>query len=650
MKKAVPESLLEIGGEAWHGVGTGPRSSPNPRAANHLESFDLEESSLQRHDPLAGLPSLLSLLPDWGLHGERAEDGTLLESLLDLDPILRLRALRGANSHLLREEGDPAPARSSEIYGILGPEPIRRMAEAPGSIGEHPGAIFELWLHALATAEAAQSLARLDPFDTPIDPELAYGCALVHDLSLWGTLCHSKVRGQASHLGVMDWSKAWNLPDPYQVCWLSSLCAEIQIEEYKPLSQIVIAGEGLAVLAGYGHPSRTGKLEQQDLSFLEREELEKLTHSIEEQVNKRLEKCGTSLGTLRHPPRLEEIQLAYSTWSPPRPEPLEEGIVNLLGVGEDKSLKTLLRSLVANCVRYLRCDRAFFMQWSGTGRGAMLRLKEDGTAVKVGSRKVLPSPIETALIGKIAGSCSPMVLDRHENFHHALLDHLGTDSCLIVPVAGGAMLHGFLILDQAWSLHHEELAREKARTMALVGVWGQNLTGLMLRRRDRRSQKDAFTDSLTGLLNRRAALLQLEREIARARRRDLPMSVLMLDLDRFKNWNDTYGHLTGDRILSKVGTVLNKAVRGTDIAARIGGEEFLVVQPETTPEEASLVAARIYKAIETAGRSMGIPITVSIGLTELRDDDSMDSLLARADGALYASKDQGRNRFSVDVE
>lgn len=573
-----------------------------------------------------------------------------MESLLDLDPILRLRALRGSNSELLRVEGTSPPTRTSDLFRVLGPEPIRRMAEAPGSISGDPEPVFELWLHALATAEAARSLAELNPFDTPIDPELAYGCALVHDLSLWGTLCHSKVLGKASSVGVMDWSKAWNLPEPYQVCWLSTLCAEIQVEEYLPLAQLVIAGETLAVLAGYGHPTRAGKLEQQDLSFLDQEELERLKHTISEGVKQRLEKSGARLDTLLHPPRLEEIQLAYSTWSPPKPAPLENGIVRLLGAGEDKSLKTLLRSLVQNCVRYLRCDRAFFMQWSGTGKAAMLRLKEDGTAVKVGGRKVSPSPIETALIGKIAGSCSPMILDRHENFHHSLLDHLGTDSCLIAPVAGGAMLHGFLILDQAWSLHHTDLASEKERAMALVGVWGQNLTGLMLRRRDRRSQKDAFTDSLTGLLNRRAALLQLERDIVRARRRELSMSVLMLDLDRFKNWNDTYGHLTGDRILSKVGSVLNQAVRGSDIAARIGGEEFLIVQPETTPEEAALVAARIYKAVEAAGRAMGIPITVSIGLTELREDDSMDSLLARADRALYASKDLGRNRFSVDVE
>ena len=86
----------------------------------------------------------------------------------------------------------------------------------------------------------------------------------------------------------------------------------------------------------------------------------------------------------------------------------------------------------------------------------------------------------------------------------------------------------------------------------------------------------------------------------------------------------------------------------SDIPARIGGEEFLIIQTETSTEEGSIVAARLYKAIEAAGQEMGIPITVSIGLTDLRPDDTMDSLLARVDKALYASKEYGRNRFSVD--
>ncbi len=128
------------------------------------------------------------------------------------------------------------------------------------------------------------------------------------------------------------------------------------------------------------------------------------------------------------------------------------------------------------------------------------------------------------------------------------------------------------------------------------------------------------------------------------------MSVLMLDLDHFKQCNDTYGHLMGDRVLAKVGAVLREILRETDVPARIGGEEFLILQSDTTVEESALVAARIYKAIEEAGKELSIPITISIGVTDLREKDSVDDVLSRADHALYASKDLGRNRFSIDAE
>ncbi|MEZ5990045.1 MAG: diguanylate cyclase [Planctomycetota bacterium] len=608
----------------------------------------MEVRSANPLDPLAGLPSLLSLVPAWSL-GPGTQDARL-QRLLDVDPVLRLRALRAANAPIQREPGQDAATTAAQIFQVLGPTPITSMVRGRTEVVADPGPLFELWLHALATAEAARSLADLDPFESRVDPDLAFGCALVHDLAALGAACHQVLRGQPGHIGVMDWSRSWNLPEAYQVSWLATLSAEIRLDEHLPLARIVIAGEALAMLAGFTHPALAGTLERGDLSFLDDDELVRLTRRLHETVAARLTDVGLDIGLLRTSPAVEDIQLAAQV---DRAEPapaLEEGIVRLLAVGEERGLKSLLRILVGNCARYLSCDRAFFLQWLGTGKTCIVRLKHDGTRVKVGTRKITPSAIETALIGKIAGSCAPMVLTRQENFAHNLLDHLGTDSCLVVPVAGGSMLHGFLLLDQAWSLRQGGLYREPDRAMALVGVWGQNLTGLMLRRRDRRSQRDAFTDPLTGLLNRRAALLQLDREILRARRKELPMSVLMLDLDRFKNWNDTYGHLTGDRILGMVGQVLQQEVRGTDIAARIGGEEFLVVQAETSVEEASLVAARIYRAVEEAGRGIGIPVTVSIGLTELRREDSMDSLLARADRALYASKDMGRNRFSIDVD
>ena len=130
-----------------------------------------------------------------------------------------------------------------------------------------------------------------------------------------------------------------------------------------------------------------------------------------------------------------------------------------------------------------------------------------------------------------------------------------------------------------------------------------------------------------------------------------PLCVLMLDLDEFKKLNDKHGHLVGDSALRLVANVLRKTLRKADTVCRYGGEEFLVMLPDTTAEEASILSARLFVAIEQAGISENLPITVSIGMAAMRPDDAItDTLVGRADRALFASKSRGRNRFSVDYE
>ncbi|MHC5072949.1 MAG: GGDEF domain-containing protein [Planctomycetota bacterium] len=154
---------------------------------------------------------------------------------------------------------------------------------------------------------------------------------------------------------------------------------------------------------------------------------------------------------------------------------------------------------------------------------------------------------------------------------------------------------------------------------------------------------------MTRLYNRGVGIGTLEREIARARRQRTPLTVLMMDLDDFKQLNDQHGHLAGDQALRITAEVLRKTLRKTDTVCRYGGEEFLMVLPDTTIEQASVLATRIFTAVEAAGKKHELPLTGSIGLTEIHYvKDSLTTVLARADRALYASKSRGRNRFSVD--
>lgn len=165
----------------------------------------------------------------------------------------------------------------------------------------------------------------------------------------------------------------------------------------------------------------------------------------------------------------------------------------------------------------------------------------------------------------------------------------------------------------------------------------------------------AVTDSLTGLANRRRFDERLSSEISRLGRSGLPLSLIMMDIDLFKSFNDTYGHIAGDECLRRVGAALRETVgRVQDTAARYGGEEFAVVMPETDAGGAAALAERIRAAVE----GLGIPhaassvepfVTVSLGVATVDPARLPDpeAIVALADGALYESKNGGRNRISI---
>jgi two-component system, cell cycle response regulator len=165
-----------------------------------------------------------------------------------------------------------------------------------------------------------------------------------------------------------------------------------------------------------------------------------------------------------------------------------------------------------------------------------------------------------------------------------------------------------------------------------------------------RSLSLALTDPLTGLYNRRYLGAHLDGMMNRADDNGKGPALLLFDIDRFKQVNDTYGHLAGDEVLCEIASRTLHDVRSFDLVARYGGEEFLVVMPETNLQVALVVAERLRLSIAerpfaVSGASASIPITVSVGIaTMLSMNDSPTELLRRADEALYAAKNNGRNR------
>jgi len=160
----------------------------------------------------------------------------------------------------------------------------------------------------------------------------------------------------------------------------------------------------------------------------------------------------------------------------------------------------------------------------------------------------------------------------------------------------------------------------------------------------------AVTDGLTGLYNRRYFQEALERELSRADRGGGHLALLLLDIDHFKLLNDTYGHAMGDAVLKKMATVLHETLRKGDVLARFGGEEFVVLLPQSTYEGAQEFAQRVWKAVGSArihpgGR--GHRVTVSVGWALLPDDaDNAGALIEAADRALYHAKESGRDRVA----
>ncbi|MDP2752943.1 MAG: diguanylate cyclase [Nitrospirota bacterium] len=160
-----------------------------------------------------------------------------------------------------------------------------------------------------------------------------------------------------------------------------------------------------------------------------------------------------------------------------------------------------------------------------------------------------------------------------------------------------------------------------------------------------------ITDDLTGLFNQRYFYIQLVKEIERAKRHNRPLSILLIDIDMFKDFNDKYGHLEGDYVLKKIGEILMKNVREIDMAFRFGGEEFAVLLPDTKHEDAIIVAERIRKAVAANvfypftldGQPDIVSKTVSIGVTEFHVEDNIKSFLKRVDNAMYQAKKSGRN-------
>lgn len=294
-------------------------------------------------------------------------------------------------------------------------------------------------------------------------------------------------------------------------------------------------------------------------------------------------------------------------------------------------------------------------------QGSLMILDEDRNELKVKAMKGLNKKIVELLrirpgegiAGMVLVNGDPILVSNLEEdirIRQAKRPRYKTKSFISIPLRLNGEAFG--VLNIADKVAGENFSEDDLHLLVSIGAYASvAIQRSQLYHKTEELKKISITDELTGLLNRRYFQERISEEIERSRRHHLPLSLIMLDMDNFKSINDTYGHVVGDEVLKVAGRCLRNSIRTIDVAVRYGGEEFTVILPQTTKEEAKVIADRICHEINKLDfpfEHPDIPFTASIGLATLPEDaDSIDELIRNADVALYQAKTEGKNRVVV---
>jgi len=228
----------------------------------------------------------------------------------------------------------------------------------------------------------------------------------------------------------------------------------------------------------------------------------------------------------------------------------------------------------------------------------------------------------------------------------AFAKNYGTKSCIIAPLICQERVVG--VLNLADKLGDGKFGAEDIGLVELFSqLVGASIGNIKL---FERMQRQAITDGLTGLVNHRRLYEILEKELGRCRRYGGRISLIMVDIDNLKKINDTYGHRAGDKVIKKVSSKIKECIRQIDTAGRYGGDEFAVILPNTSLNEASVVAERMLNSVGNSTLiwfGEQIPISISVGLGEYGPENSPEEITSRSDEALYTAKQAGKNTLRI---
>lgn len=295
--------------------------------------------------------------------------------------------------------------------------------------------------------------------------------------------------------------------------------------------------------------------------------------------------------------------------------------IQVLIVDDDASVRNTIHEYISNAGYYV-------LAAASAEEALELVTKKDFAVIITDIRLPGMGGLElTKVIKKKNGSDVIVVTGYSDDYSYEEAINIGASDFVIKPVRLEELL-----LRMKRVLKERELSIERTRMMEKL-------------------QKLATTDGLTKLYNSRSFYSQLELEVDRFNRYKHPLSLLLLDIDNFKDFNDSFGHLEGDKVLVRFSQIIKSCLRTNDSAYRYGGEEFTVILPETNGEEARTVAQRIRSTLETENFTPNpgenAKITISIGVTQYFPKEELSAFIRRADQAMYFSKQNGRNRVTV---
>jgi diguanylate cyclase (GGDEF)-like protein len=279
---------------------------------------------------------------------------------------------------------------------------------------------------------------------------------------------------------------------------------------------------------------------------------------------------------------------------------------------------------------------------------AMVALEEAGGPPTIAARGLTPEEAAHPPSSGAGGALppGPVTVSYRYGAADAADTHLIRGG-LFVPLVGREG-HALGSLALFWRTPGYEPSQQRAAAVEQIAA--TCIPAIENARRYREARQLAETDALTGFFNQRYFHETLRRESLRAQRYDRNLALLILDLDDFKGVNDRIGHLAGDAVLAQVAERLRNEIRSVDVGCRVGGDEFAVIMPESSSEDATQLFERMHDAIATMSVPGGGRVRLSAGIAELRHGETAAGLFERADSALYRAKELGKDRASIATE